>query len=141
MTLGTLLPLVAAVLTLVIAWALVDGKPLEKPDSKLPASCTLSSASPEQRKLHRERLEALRKASRLISEDARGFTFFVDLSVMSVADLSIWMENEQKCCSFLSMTRRFREGDSVAEVEVTCTSEFRAEAMLTVGLMSTEKAR
>ena len=140
MKLGILLPLLTVVLTMFVAWALTGCKTTDRTqaNNRLPASCTLLSMSPGRRKLHEERLEKLRNASRLLSENRKGFVFAVDLHVLSAGELDAWMENEQKCCSFLRMIRHVREREPIAEVTVECPSETRAEVMRTFGL-KTEK--
>jgi len=137
MKLGILLPVLAAVLTIVVAWAFTGCKATDESkaeDSQLPATCTLLAMSPEQRSAHQERLENLRKASRLRRETVDGFVFAVDLHVLPAQDLQVWMENEQRCCSFLRMTSRVHESDAIAEVTVVCPSEMRPEVMRTFGL-------
>lgn len=97
--------------------------------------------SPEQRDAHQRRLEKLRKASSLRRETAAGFVFAVDLHILSTQDLLVWMENEQKCCSFLRMTSRANERDMIAEVTVVCPSEMRPEVMRTFGLNAGSERR
>ena len=108
---------------------------------ELPASCTLLAMSPEERVAHQRRLESLNKAASLRKETADGFVFAVDLRQMSLKDLQMWMENEQKCCSFLRMTNRLLEKDALAEVAVACPAEMRAEVMQTFGLRFGNKIR
>ena len=108
---------------------------------ELPASCTLLAMSPEQRVAHQRRLESLNKAASLRKETADGFVFAVDLRQMPLEDLQLWMENEQKCCSFLRMTNRLLEKDVLSEVAVACPAEMRSVVMQTFGLRSGEKAR
>lgn len=90
--------------------------------------------SPKDREAHQQRLDKLRKSSRLLRETADGFSFTVDLNLMSSQDLKTWMENEQKCCSFLQMTERILESNSFAEVTVVCTPEMRGEVLRAFGL-------
>ena len=137
MKLGILLPVLAAVAAVIFAWLFAGCKMGDKPkaeDGQLPATCTLPAMSPEQRSAHQERLEKLRKASRLRRESADGFVFAVDLQILPAGDLQVWMENEQKCCSFLRMTSHVYESDAIAEVTVACPSEMRPEVMRTFGL-------
>lgn len=103
---------------------------------ELPASCTLLAMSPEDRVTHQRRLENLNKAASFRAETEDGFVFAVDLRQMSLEDLQLWMENEQKCCSFLRMTNRLLEKDALAEVAVACPAEMRAGVMQTFGLRS-----
>lgn len=137
MKLEMLLPVLAAVGAIIVVWASAGCKTADKPkdaDRQLPATCMLLAMSPEQRDAHQHRLEKLRKASSLLRESADGFAFAVDLHILSARDLRIWMENEQKCCSFLRMTSRVHEGDAIAEVTVACPSEMRLEVMRAFGL-------
>ena len=97
--------------------------------------------SPNQRLAHQRRLENLQKAGRPLRETGDGFVFTVDLHLLSEQDLQIWMENEQKCCSFLRMTSRILESNAVAEVAVTCPSEMRVEVMRTFGLRTDGETR
>jgi hypothetical protein len=132
-----LLPVLAVVGAIAGAWAFTGCKTTDKPkaeENELPASCTLLALSPEQRGAHQRRLEKLRKASLLRRETAAGFVFAVDLHILSAQDLRVWMENEQKCCSFLRMTSRVYESEAMAEVTVACPSEMRPEVMRTFGL-------
>ena len=101
---------------------------------ELPASCTLLAMSPEERVAHQRRLESLNRAASLRKQTADGFIFAVDLHRMSLSDLQLWMENEQKCCSFLRMTNRLLEKDVLAEVVVVCPAEMRSAVMQTFGL-------
>lgn len=144
MKLGILLPVLAAVPAIVIAWTFTGCRTADKPkteDSQLPATCTLFAMSPEQRDAHQHRLEKLRMASSLRRETEDGFVFVVDLHILSAQDLRVWMENEQKCCSFLRMTSRVDESDVVAEVTVACPSEMRLEVMRTFGLSASSETR
>ena len=143
MKLGILLPILTAVPAIAITWALTGCKSAHKPksaDSTLPASCTLLAMSPEQREAHQHRLENLRKASRLLRETADGFTFSVDLCVLPAYDLAAWMENEQKCCSFLRMTSHVNESKTLAEVQVNCPTDLRHEVMRTFGLNTEQQS-
>ena len=101
---------------------------------ELPASCTLLAMSPEERVAHQRRLESLNRAASFRKQTADGFIFAVDLHQMSLSDLRLWMENEQKCCSFLRMTSRILEKDILAEVIVVCPAELRSAVMQTFGL-------
>jgi hypothetical protein len=101
---------------------------------QLPANCTLLAMSPAERTVHQQRLESLRKASRLQAETDQGFVMVVDLRGMSSRDLQLWMENEQKCCSFLQMTSHTLESGALAQVSVVCPPEMRTEVMKTFGV-------
>ena len=101
---------------------------------ELPASCTLLAMSPEERVAHQRRLESLNRAASLGKQTADGFIFAVDLHLMSLGDLQLWMENEQKCCSFQRMTNRLLEKDVLAEAIVVCPAEMRSAVMQTFGL-------
>lgn len=101
---------------------------------QLPASCTLLAMSPEDRVAHERRLQALRGAAKLERTTDRGFDFTVDLRQMSSQDLQLWMENEQKCCSFLRMTSKIDSTAQQAHVSVVCPAEFRSDVIQTFGL-------
>lgn len=144
MKLGTLLPVLAALLAIIVSWAVAGcttGKERTDERSELPASCTLLAMSPGQRQAHQARLEKLRHASQLRRETPEGFVFAVDLHILSAEDLRAWMENEQKCCSFLRMTNRVYENESMAEVTVVCPPEMRSEVMQTFGLRTSGETR
>lgn len=106
---------------------------------QLPANCILLATSPADRLAHQRRLENLSKAAQLSKEINEGFVFTVDLHQMSFGDLELWVENEQKCCSFLRMTSHILEKDVLAEVTVVCPAESRAQVMRTFGLLSDDK--
>lgn len=97
--------------------------------------------SPEDRSTHQRRLNDLCKAARLERETADGFEFTVDLRVMSAQELGLWMENEQRCCSFLKMSRRLDETKALAQISVECPRELRAQVIETFGLQSTDAGR
>lgn len=118
-------------------WSLTACRTADKrptASGQLPETCSLMAMSPEDRAAHQQRLDKLCEASRLLRETADGFSFTVDLHILSAHDLQIWMENEQKCCSFLQMTNRILEGDAIAEVTVACPPAMRAEVRKTFGL-------
>lgn len=96
--------------------------------------------SPKDREAHLQRLDQLRKAGRLLRETTAGFEFTVDLHLMSARDLHTWMENEQKCCSFLQMTNRVLAAKAQAEVSVACPRAMRAEVIRSFGLLGDEKS-
>jgi hypothetical protein len=143
MKFNILLPLSTVVLAGIIMWAFTACKTTDKRTSannQLPESCSLLAMSPKDRAAHQQRLDKLCKASRLRRETTDGFEFTVDLRLMSAQDLQMWMENEQKCCSFLQMTKRILDSNTIAEVAVVCPPEMRGEVMRTFGLRTDNKA-
>jgi hypothetical protein len=138
-----LLPLSTVLLVGIIMWTLTACRTADKrttTGNQLPESCSLLAMSPGDRAVHQQRLDKLCKASRLLRETADGFEFTVDLHLMSAQDLQLWMENEQKCCSFLQMTNRILKTNALAKVTVACPSKLRVEVMRTFGLMADNKA-
>jgi len=118
-------------------WALTACRTTDKrmtAGKQLPESCSLLAMSPADRAIHQQRLDKLCKASRLLRKTADGFEFTVDLRLMPMHDLQTWIENEQKCCSFLKMSNRILERNALAEVTVACPPEMRVEVMRTFGL-------
>jgi hypothetical protein len=101
---------------------------------QLPASCTLLAMAPEERSVHQPRLNDLRKAGRLERETVDGFEFTVDLRQMSAKDLQLWMENEQKCCSFLRIKTRSDEVQQRTHVTVECPKDLFSQVIETFGL-------
>ena len=97
--------------------------------------------SPQDRAIHQGRLEVLRKAARFEQETADGFEFTVDLRRMSAKDLDGWMENEQKCCSFLQMSRHIDEAQPRARVTVKCSPTMRSQVREAFGLKTTNPRR
>jgi hypothetical protein len=108
---------------------------------RLPESCSLLAMSPKDRVTHQKRLDNLREAARLLRETSRGFSFTVDLHLMPANELQMWMDNEQKCCSFLQITNRVFDGNSLAIVTVDCPSTMRMEVMSAFGLRANYKTR
>lgn len=100
----------------------------------LPASCTLLQMTPKERQEHERRLGDLRQAAHSLSETAEGFAFKVDLRRMTLRDLRCWLDDEQRCCAFLSMDHRVVALNETAEVSVRCPKELRTEVMTTFGL-------
>lgn len=90
--------------------------------------------SSEDRSAHLRRLELLQTAGQLESKKADGFVFSVNLTKMPNAELESWMQNEQRCCSFLRMTRTANATQARAEVAVTCPAEMRDAVIQTFGL-------
>jgi hypothetical protein len=103
-------------------------------DREMPPQCMLASMSNEERSVHLRRLELLRAASHLESKKADGFVFSVDLKKMPNAELEGWMQNEQRCCSFLRMSKTADTNLSRAEIAVTCPAEMRDAVIQTFGL-------
>lgn len=103
-------------------------------DASLPASCTLMAMTPAERTVHLERLGMLRRGASAVERSTDGFTFEVDLAVMSLADLQAWAENEQKCCSFLKIESRVVEAAKRVKVRVVCSADLRDEVMESFGL-------
>lgn len=128
--------LVFATLLLALAWVFgrnaLAGKGAE--ELALPNSCTLLAMSPAERAVHLKRLEMLRRSASAVKMSADGFTFAVDLGVMSPADLQGWAANEQKCCSYLKIESRIVEEDKRATVHVVCPADLRNETMQSFGL-------
>lgn len=142
MKLNFLLPLSIVVLGGIVIWTLTGCRTVEKrttANRQLPESCSLLAMSPKDREAHQQRLAKVRTASRLLRQTSDGFEFTVNLRLMTAQDLQLWMENEQKCCSFLQMTNRILESDVFAEVSVVCPSELRVEVMRTFGLLTDAK--
>ncbi|MBI1178335.1 hypothetical protein GC207_12940 [bacterium] len=135
-----LLPVSIAVATCLVFVVCKTGKKHPTDGWQLPASCTLLAMSPQNRAAHQRRLDTLTRSALLESQTPKGFVFTVDLRRMSVEDLHLWMENEQKCCSFLRMTSRAFQKEGVAEVTVTCPVVMRAAVMRAFGLQSKQKA-
>lgn len=137
MKVAIILPLAVAGLAGLIVCTLAGCKSVTKRSAsqeQLPASCTLLAMSPEERAAHERRLRALRSAARLERATDRGFDFIVDLRQMSSQDLQLWMENEQKCCSFLRMTSTVDPASHQTRVSVVCPAEFQSEVIETFGL-------
>jgi hypothetical protein len=103
-------------------------------DVSLPKSCTLMTMTPAERAVHLERLGVLRRAASAVKMSPDGFTFEVDLAVMSLRDLQGWAENEQKCCSYLKIESRTVEAGKRAKVRVVCPADMRDEVMQSFGL-------
>jgi hypothetical protein len=136
MKIGFLLVMSTVALVSLVLVGCKTAKTRTATSKELPASCTLLAMSPEERVAHQQRLESLNKAASLRKVTADGFVFAVDLRRMPKEDPQLWMENEQKCCSFLRMTHQVIEKDVLAEVAVVCPAEMRAAVMQTFGLRS-----
>ena len=106
---------------------LVIGKPL-------PIMCKLFAMSPEERSVHQNRLKNIQQAGQLVRKTTDGFIFNVHLQKMSFEDLKLWMDNEEKCCSFLRIKSEVLKPDSLAQVTVVCPLDSRDEVMNTFGL-------
>lgn len=103
-------------------------------DVSLPKSCTLMAMTPDERAVHLERLGMLQHGARAVKMSADGFTFEVDLAVMSLRDLQGWAETEQKCCSYLKIESRAAEARKRAKVRVVCPADLRDDVMQSFGL-------
>ena len=119
------------------AWALIflnlsrKNLVIEKP---LPKMCRLFTMSPEERSAHQDRLKIIQQAGQLVRETTDGFVFNINLQKMSFDNLKLWMDNEQKCCSFIRINCEVLKQNSLAQVTVVCPLDSRVEVMQTFGL-------
>ncbi len=128
------LVLAASVLTLI--WVF-------KPDTRaeghpegtsLPNSCTLMAMPPAERAIHLARLKLLERSATDLKMLPAGFSFTVDLAVMSSVDLEGWAANEEKCCSYLKIERQTGADQKHAVVHVLCPADLRNETAESFGL-------
>lgn len=120
--------LLASGLIFVLAFA--SGKAFAKEqteDPSLPDSCTLMAMAPEERTTHLARLKMLRRSASDVKVSSDGFSFDVNLALMSWPDLEAWATSEQKCCSHLKIQSRIVEAGKRATVQVICPAEGKDE--------------
>ena len=103
-------------------------------EKSLPQMCRLFTMSLEERLVHQNKLKDIQQAGQLVRETSDGFIFNVNLQKMSFEDLKLWMENEQKCCSFLWINCEVLKQNSLAQVTVVCPLDSRSEVMRTFGI-------
>ncbi len=89
----------------------------------LPDKCTLVVMDPAERAAHMNRLAMLRRSGSAVKVSEGGFSFEVDLTVMSWSDLQAWAANEQKCCSHVKIECRMVKPPTRATVRVACSPE------------------
>lgn len=141
MRFSILLPIFSALSVALTVWMLTGCKTETKQATvgeQLPENCSLLAMSPEDRSRHQGRLDSLRKATSFERKTDDGFEFSVDLHRMSADELGLWMENEQKCCSFLQIRRRIDEAQQHAHISVKCPLDLRTQVMETFRLRATD---
>ncbi|MBA3883804.1 MAG: hypothetical protein H0X73_14135 [Chthoniobacterales bacterium] len=94
-----------------------------KEDLVLPNNCTLVVMDSAERATHMDRLALLRRSGSGMKVSEGGFSFDVDLTVMSWSDLQAWAANEEKCCSHVKIECRIVGPGTRASVRVACSPE------------------
>lgn len=102
-----------------------------KEDLVLPNKCTLVVMDPGERATHMDRLAMLRRSGSAIKVSEGGFSFDVDLTVMSWSDLQAWAANEQKCCSHVKIECQLLKHATRARVRIACSREEADELIRT----------
>jgi hypothetical protein len=101
--------------------------------NNLPVACSVFEMSPRDRELQLKRINMVSKASDRFKINDEGFSFVVNLNIMPETELEIWMQTEQKCCSFLRLRLEKIEMNEVAKIQATCLKNMTKDVMSTFG--------